>query len=115
MLEPLDVVIHLRDQEFDEHELISLLNQMVREQRTDAANKAAYKVIKSAADFRGKRNRRLCSEFRNVVLTALNDDRRTIKWERQQGIYRENRKQKKQKEYFEKKKNDQAHTPPVQG
>lgn len=95
MLEPIDIIGHLREQEFDEHELLLLLGQMIQEQRTESADKAILQYTKSLSAFRSRRLRRLISEFRNIILTDINDTRRQTKWELAQKLYRENRKNKK--------------------
>lgn len=96
MLEPLDIIGHLRDKEFDEHELLILLGQMIKDQRTDSADRAILQYTESLSAFKDRRLRRLVSEFRNIILTDINEARRQVKWELAQKTYRENRRNKKE-------------------
>ena len=74
MLEPLDIIGHLRDKEFDEHELLILLGQMIKDQRTDSADRAILQYTESLSAFKDRRLRRLVSEFRNIILTDINEE-----------------------------------------
>jgi len=95
MLEPLDIVQHLQDQEFEAIELINLLSQMKREHREDAANKTAAQIFESRRKFLDKRKRRLFCEFHDLVKVDIAEMRSQTKWERSQETYRNNRKEKK--------------------
>ena len=94
MLEPLDIVQHLQDQEFESIELVALLERMKRQHKKDAANNTLYRITGGLSKFREKRKRRLCAEF-HAVLEEINEMRRQVKWERSQETYRNTRKEKK--------------------
>ena len=94
MLEPLDIVQHLQDQEFEAVELVALLERMKKQHREEAANKAIYQFTEGKSKFREKRKKRLSAEF-HVILEEINEMRRQAKWERSQETYRNTRKEKK--------------------
>lgn len=98
MLEPLDIVNHLQDQDFDSVELVSLLGQFRREQREDAANIAVAQFNETQRRFIDRRNRRFDREF-HAVLDDITEARKQVKWERSQEQYRKTRKEKK-KQYW---------------
>jgi hypothetical protein len=94
MLEPIDIVRHLQDQEFESMELVALLNQMLRDHKEYAANNTLYLFTEGQSRFRAKRKKRLCAEF-HAILEEINEMRRQAKWERSQETYRNTRKEKK--------------------
>jgi len=97
MLEPLDIVGHLQDQEFDATELVSLLDQMKKEQRVDSANRAAAQIFEARRRFLNRRRRRLFCEFHDIVKVDIAEMRSQARWERSQDTYRNNRKEKKKR------------------
>lgn len=108
MLEPLDIIGHLQDQEFDATELVSLLDQMKREQRADSANRAAAQIFEARRRFLNRRRRRLFCEFHDIVKVDIAEMRSQTRWERSQDTYRNNRKEKKRKNNGNKQGQDTA-------
>lgn len=94
-MESQDIINHLRDQEFEEGELLALINQLVREKMEFAANRAVRQFNEARQKFRDKRDERLKQEFRDYVLSEINELRSYTKNLRAQAMYKENRKKKK--------------------
>ena len=101
-MEVSDIINYLRDKEFAEDELVGLLNQLVREKKEMAANRAIRQFNEARGRFRAKREERLRREYKDRIGYEIANDRAVKKNERAQAMYKKNRAAKKKEQAVKK-------------
>ncbi len=93
-----EILNFLRDKDFSEEELERYINELVYEKKVKASNDSLYQFTTKKRSFLDKRDARLIAEFNDHILPEINDLRQAVKLARAQGVYKANRKAKKNKQ-----------------